>query len=123
MGDRLYIKSLPHAELSGVAALVDTREGKISARRLSKNEVLEITLFAVDNGRELAVPAGAGGAMIQVLEGEVLIRSGKAETISGAGSVKVLPMDTGAVVAALQRSKILLTAVLQPDIIGIDEDG
>jgi quercetin dioxygenase-like cupin family protein len=123
MGDRLYIKSLPQEELSGIAALIDNQESAIMAQRLSKNEAMEITLFAVDQGRELTIAASAGETMIQVLGGEVCIHSEETETVSRSGSVRVIPADTDARAVALQPSKILVTAVLQPDIIEIDEDG
>lgn len=105
------MKNITFSESHVLADMVDYETGRVVSRTFAQNNVLTITLFAFDEGEGLSAHAAAGDAMVQVLDGEVLLTIGDKEVIARAGEVVVMPADVPHSVKAIKQFKMLLTVV------------
>ena len=72
---------------------------------------MSLTLFAFDRGEGLSTHAASGDAMVQVLDGEVLLNIGGKDVNAKAGEVVVMPANVPHSVTAVRRFKMLLIVV------------
>lgn len=105
------IKNISFSESHVLADLVDYEKGRVVSRTFAQNEGLSLTLFAFDAGEGLSTHAASGDAMVQVLDGEVLLTIGGKEVVAGTGEVVVMPADIPHSVQAVKPFKMLLTVV------------
>jgi len=110
----VLIKNIPLSEPSTLVDLVDYEKGRVVSRTFAQNEGLSLTLFAFDEGEGLSTHAAPGDAMVQVLDGEVLLTIGGKEVVAKAGEIVVMPADVPHSVEAVKPFKMLLTVVKRP---------
>jgi quercetin dioxygenase-like cupin family protein len=108
------IKNIDFSEPLSLVNLVDYEKGRVVSRTFAQNEAMSLTLFAFDEGEGLSTHAAAGDAMVQVLDGEVLLTIGDKEVNATAGEVVVMPADIPHSVDAVKRFKMLLTVIKEP---------
>jgi len=114
MDKPILIKNIPYSEPHVLVDLVDYEKGRIVSRTFAQNEGLTLTLFAFDEGEGLSTHAAPGDAMVQVLDGEVMLTIGGKEVVAKAGEVVVMPADVPHSVNATKPFKMLLTVVKKP---------
>jgi quercetin dioxygenase-like cupin family protein len=105
------IKNIPFSEPHVLADLVDYSQGKVVSRTLAQTESISLTLFAFDEGEGLSTHSASGDALVQVLDGVVLLTIGGKEVVAKAGEVVVMPVDIPHSVQATKRFKMLLTLI------------
>jgi quercetin dioxygenase-like cupin family protein len=105
------IKNITFSEPHVLADLVGYEKGRVVSRTFAQNENLSLTLFAFEQGEGLSTHAASGDAMVQVLDGEVLLTIGGKEVTARAGEVVVMPADVPHSVDAVKPFKMLLTVV------------
>ena len=84
------------------------RPVQIVKKRLVQNELLSMTLFALDKGKELGPHVCGGDAMVIVLEGVGRFLVGEEEFVLQADESLVMPNDLAQAVFAQERLKMLL---------------
>ncbi|GAH35377.1 unnamed protein product [marine sediment metagenome] len=114
MDKPILIKNIPYSEPHVLVDLVDYEKGRVVSRTFAQNEGLTLTLFAFDEGEGLSTHAAPGDAMVQVLDGEVMLTIGGKEVVAKAGEVVVMPADVPHSVNATKPFKMLLTVVKKP---------
>ncbi|UCG66194.1 MAG: cupin domain-containing protein [Deltaproteobacteria bacterium] len=114
MDKPILIKNIPYSEPHVLVDLVDYEKGRVVSRTFAQNEGLSLTLFAFDEGEGLSTHAAPGDAMVQVLDGEVMLTIGGKEVVAKAGEVVVMPADVPHSVNATKPFKMLLTVVKSP---------
>jgi len=114
MDKPILIKNIPYSEPHVLVDLVDYEKGRVVSRTFAQNEGLTLTLFAFDEGEGLSTHAAPGDAMVQVLDGEVMLTIGGKEVVAKAGEVVVMPADVPHSVKATKPFKMLLTVVKKP---------
>jgi quercetin dioxygenase-like cupin family protein len=114
MDKPILIKNIPYSEPHVLVDLVHYEKGRIVSRTFAQNEGLTLTLFAFDEGEGLSTHAAPGDAMVQVLDGEVMLTIGGKEVVAKAGEVIVMPADVPHSVNATKPFKMLLTVVKKP---------
>ena len=105
------IKNISSSEAHKLIELVDYSEGKVVSRTLAQTESVSLTLFAFDGGEGLSTHSASGDALVQVLDGEVLLTIGGKEVVAKTGEVVVMPVDVPHSVQATKRFKMLLTLI------------
>ncbi len=101
MDKPILIKNIPYSEPHVLVDLVDYKKGRVVSRTFSQNE-------------GLSTHAAPGDAMVQVLDGEVMLTIGGKEVVAKAGEVVVMPADVPHSVNATKPFKMLLTVVKKP---------
>ena len=114
MDKPILIKNIAYSEPHVLVDLVDYEKGRVVSRTFAQNEGLSLTLFAFDEGEGLSTHAAPGDAMVQVLDGEVMLTIGGKEVVAKAGEVVVMPADVPHSVNATKPFKMLLTVVKKP---------
>ena len=114
------IKNITFSEPHVLVDLVDYEKGQVVSRTLAQNKGLSLTLFAFDEGEGLSTHAASGDAMVQVLDGQVLLNIGGKDVVAGAGEVVVMPADVPHSVTAVKQFKMLLTVVKKPQEAGAE---
>jgi quercetin dioxygenase-like cupin family protein len=114
MGNSELIKNISFSEAHTLVDLVDYEKGRVVSRTFAQNEGLSLTLFAFDAGEGLSTHAASGDAMVQVLDGEVLLSIAGKEVEAKTGEIVVMPADIPHSVNAVKRFKMLLTVVKKP---------
>ncbi len=111
MTEQNSIKNIPFSEAVRLVELVDYSEGKVISRTLAQTESVSVTVFAFDKDEGLSTHAASGDALVQVLDGQVLLTIGGKEVTAGTGEVVVMPMNVPHSVHATTRFKMLLTVI------------
>lgn len=111
MNNHELVKNISFSEPHVLVDLVDYEEGRVVSRTFAQNKRLSLTLFAFDQGEGLSTHAAPGDAMVQVLDGEVLLTIGGKNVVAKAGEVVVMPADIPHSVSAIKPFKMLLTVV------------
>lgn len=111
MTEQPLIKNVSFSEPHVLSNLVSYEKGQVVSRTFAQNESFSLTLFAFDQGEGLSTHAASGDAMVQVLDGEVLLTIGGKEVITKAGEIVVMPADIPHSVDAKKPFKMLLTVV------------
>ena len=111
MGEDALIKNMPFSEPQVLVDLIDYAEGTVVSKTFAQNETLSLTLFAFDRGEGLSTHSSPGAALIQVLDGEALVRIGGKPIVVKAGEVVAMPANVPHSVQAGEPFKMLLTVV------------
>ena len=114
MSKPTLIKNISFTEPHLLVDLVDYEKGRVVSRTLAQNKSLSLTLFAFDEGESLSTHAAPGDAMVQILDGEVLLNIGGKDVIAKAGEVVIMPADVPHSVNGIKPFKMLLTVVKKP---------
>ena len=99
------------AEVSNLEGLIDYQKGSVVSRTLVDKETGTITLFAFDENQGLSEHTAPYDALVEVLDGEVIV------TISGnpvslkKGEITIMPANRPHALAAKTRFKMLLTMI------------
>lgn len=99
------------AQVFSMSDLVGYQPGSIVSRVLMKSASGNVTLFAFDQGQELTEHTSPFDALVQVLDGEVLIHISKQPFTLKNGEAILMPADQPHALSATQRFKMLLTMV------------
>jgi len=94
-----------------LADLIGYQEAAVVSRALVKKPTGTVTLFAFDRGQELSEHTSPFDAMVQVLEGEVLITIAGSPHIVRAGEFVIMPANEPHALKAADRLKMLLVMI------------
>ena len=114
MNEMPLIKNIPFSEALPLVDLVGYKKGRVVSRTLAQNSAVSVTLFAFDQGEGLSTHAAPGDAMVQVLDGEVMLTIGGEEVPAKGGQVVVMPADVPHSLLATTPFKMLLVVVKKP---------
>jgi quercetin dioxygenase-like cupin family protein len=104
-------KRLPGAQAAKATELVGYQDGAIVSRELVKRPTCTVTVFAFDTGQSLSEHTAPFNALVQVLEGEVVITiSGKHYRLQRGGLI-LIPTNQPHALKAIKRSKMMLTMI------------
>lgn len=106
-----FIKKINAREILDLSQTIDYEDGGIASIALVQRESLTLTLFAFDKGQSIASHHSNGDAMVQVLEGEVLIQIDGENFVLEKGQSIVMPAQTPHAVTAKEKFKMFLTVV------------
>ena len=99
------------AEILNIADLAKYQEGAVVSSQILRAETGNVTLFAFDKGQELSEHSTPFDALVQVLDGKVVILiSGKSYMMESGQSI-ILPADEPHAVKATEEFKMLLTMI------------
>lgn len=99
------------AEVSNLEGLIDYQKGSVVSRTLVDKETGTITLFAFDENQGLSEHTAPYDALVEVLDGEVIVTiSGKPVGLKK-GEITIMPANRPHALAAKTRFKMLLTMI------------
>ena len=106
--------ALPPAQPVRLADLLEYAPGAVVSRVLAKASGGSVTLFAFEAGQELSEHTAPFDALVEVLDGEVVLVIGGKPVLAHAGETVLMPANVPHAVQARRRFKMLLTMVRQP---------
>ena len=89
--------------------LVDYSAGGVVSKQIVKSAAGNITLFSFDKGEGLSEHTAPFDALVQILEGEIVVDGNHSRM--KAGESLVLPANVPHALTAVQRFKMLLTMI------------
>ncbi len=99
------------AAVHDLSGLIQYQEAAVVSRTLIKKPTGTVTLFAFDKGQELSEHTAPFDAMVQVLDGEVVVTiSGKPLTLRG-GQMVIMPGGEPHALKATAPMKMLLVMI------------
>ena len=98
-----------------LVGLLAWQPGAIVSQTLAKSRAGTVTVFAFDEGEGLSEHAAPFDALLFLLEGRARVRVGGVEHAVGAGDVLRLPANVPHAVAAVERFKMLLVMIRDPE--------
>jgi quercetin dioxygenase-like cupin family protein len=101
--------SLPPSNAESLDALIAVQPGAVASRTLRKSKTGTLTLFAFDEGQELSEHSAPFDAIVQVLEGRLLITIAGEPHVVQAGQIILMPADVPHALRAEAPSRMLLT--------------
>ena len=96
--------------------LVDIAPGAIVSRTLMQTAGGNVTAFAFDKGQSLAEHSAPFDALVQLLEGELVVIIAGEEYVLSAGDAIVMPADVPHAVRAPAPAKWMLVMLKTPDV-------
>jgi len=102
---------LPAGRAVKLDTLTDYVPGSVVSRILLKNTAGTITLFAFDAGQGLSEHTAPYDAVVQVLDGQVMLTIGGKEIPAVAGETVLMPANVPHSLHATQPFKMLLTMI------------
>ena len=90
---------------------ISYQEGSVVSKQIIKKPNGNITLFAFDKGESLTEHTSPYQAVVYMVDGEMEIKIGGTPFNVKAGEVILLPENVPHGLAALQKSKMLLTMI------------
>jgi quercetin dioxygenase-like cupin family protein len=106
--------ALPPARALALGEELGYVPGSVVSRTLVKAGGGSVTLFAFDAGQELSEHTAPFDALVQVLDGEVLLTIGGRPVPARAGQAVLMPAHVPHAVKATARFKMLLTMIREP---------
>ena len=94
-----------------VASGIEYAEGAVVGKTIIKEPTGTITLFAFDKGQGLSPHTAPFDALVQVMEGKVMITVGDERAEMEAGEAIILPANITHAVEATESFKMLLTMI------------
>lgn len=91
--------------------MVDYSDGGIVSKQVLKNEAGNVTLFSFDKGQGLSEHTAPFDAMVQVLDGDVVITIGGNPVELKKGEAIIMPANITHALFAKERFKMLLTMI------------
>lgn len=104
-------KSTPMAEAFVMKDLVQYGDGAVVSRTLIKQPTGTLTLFAFDQGQELSEHTAPFDAVVDVLEGEVVLTIGGNAVSAKEGQTVIMPANIPHALKAVTKFKMLLTMI------------
>ena len=99
------------AKATPLAKTIGYQKDSIVSRTIIDKESGTVTLFAFDKGQGLSEHIAPYDALVQVLEGEAIVRiSGKAISVKQ-GEMAIMPANHPHALSAVTRFKMLLTMI------------
>ena len=92
-----------------LVSLIEPAPGAIVSRELAKSSGGTVTLFAFDEGQALSEHSAPFDALVQVLDGELLLTIGGTEVPTAAGQMTLMPANVPHALRAPVPAKMLLT--------------
>jgi quercetin dioxygenase-like cupin family protein len=111
MSNEVYIKNIPHNEVTSLAGQVTVQPGQIVSKTLAQNGAVSITLFAFAKGEEISTHDSRGDALVYVLEGTGRFTVDGVDHLVHAGEMLVMPATIPHAVYAEDAFKMMLTVV------------
>lgn len=102
---------LPAGRAVKLHELTDYVPGSVVSRILLKNTAGTITLFAFDAGQGLSEHTAPFDAVVQVLDGEVMLTIGGRDMPAVAGETVLMPANVPHALHATRPFKMLLTMI------------
>ncbi len=91
--------------------LIEYQQGTIVSRQILKKAGGNITLFAFDEGQELSEHTSPFDALVQIIDGELIVKiAGKAFSLSSGDSI-IMPANIPHALKAGKKAKMLLSMV------------
>jgi len=100
--------NMPAAEAFELNALISYTEQGISSRVIAQSAGGSVTLFAFDEGQELSEHASPYEALVEVIEGTLVIRVGGTRVSASSGTVVRIPAKVPHALESPKRSKMML---------------
>lgn len=97
-----------------VTDMIQYQTGAVVSRIIMKNASGTVTLFAFDESQELSEHTTPFEALVHVVDGTAEISLAGAAHRVGAGDLIVMPAHVPHAVKAVQRFKMLLTMIKEP---------
>ena len=88
---------------------VEYADGSVVSKIIARNEAGNVTLFAFDKGQNLSEHKASFDALVQIVEGEAVIRINRVDHTVSAGEFIIMPAEIPHAVEATTRFKLLLT--------------
>ena len=97
------------AKIYSLKSAVAYAEGAIVSKIVARKEAGNITFFAFDNGQNLSEHSAPFDALVQIIEGEGIIRIGGEDFAPKEGEIIIMPANIPHAVEAQTAFKMLLT--------------
>src|SRR3712207_9074176 len=98
-------------EVFEAAPMVEYAEGGVVSKEIVHSKAGSITLFSFDEGQGLSEHIAPYDALVQVLDGEMLLTVSGTEHAIKAGKSFVIPSGAAHAVHAAQKFKMMLTMI------------
>ena len=100
-----------YAQANNLVKMIDYQEGSVVSRTLIDKKAGTVTLFAFDVGQGLSEHTAPFDAMVQVLDGEVVVTiAGKPVNLK-IGEITIMPANKTHSLSAKTKFKMLLTMI------------
>ena len=99
------------AKAVNLASLVEYQAGSVVSREVVRKPTGTVTVFAFDAGQGLSEHTAPFDAVVQVLDGEVMLTIGGKEIPAVAGETVLMPANVPHSLHATQPFKMLLTMI------------
>ena len=100
-----------YAQTNNLAKMIDYQEGSVVSRTLIDKKAGTVTLFAFDEGEGLSEHTAPFDAMVQVLEGEVVVTIAGKPVELKAGEITIMPANKTHALSAKTKFKMLLIMI------------
>jgi len=100
--------NIPAAEALDLTALISYTEQGISSRVIAQSGGGNVTLFAFDEGQELSEHASPFEALVEVVEGALMVTVGGTQVRAPSGTVVRIPSNVPHALESPGRSKMVL---------------
>lgn len=100
---------LPSDTASSLIELVEVAEGSIVSRVLARSAGGSVTLFAFDGGQGLSEHTAPFDALVQVVDGKLELKIGKASMTVATGEIVRMPANVPHALHAPVASRMVLT--------------
>jgi quercetin dioxygenase-like cupin family protein len=100
--------NIPAAEALELTALISYAENGIASRVIGRSGGGSVTLFAFDEGQELSEHASPFDALVEVVEGTLVLTIGGARVRATSGTVVRIPSNVPHSLESPGRSKMML---------------
>ena len=104
-----FIMNIPNAESVNLESLVEYQSGQLASLTIAQLPNINITLFAIDQGKEISTHSAPGDALLQILDGVAEITIGEKTFNAKKGESVVMPANVPHALAAKERFKMLMT--------------
>lgn len=104
----------PLSAPANLKGLLDYQEGSVVSRTLVKKKTGTLTLFAFDEGEGLSEHSTPHDAVVEVLDGTVVVTIGGEPHEVSAGEALLLPASVPHALKAITRFKMLLVMIREP---------
>ena len=90
---------------------IEYLQGSVVSKQVIKNKAGNVTLFAFDEGEGLSEHTAPFDALVQVLEGNLLIKIGETEHNLSGGDAIIMEANIPHALNAISRIKFMLTMI------------
>ncbi len=102
---------MPHAAVPDIAAAVTTQPGAVVSRVIHRDGLLNVTVFAFDEGEGLSEHTSGASAVVQVFSGHLRLTCDGEDLDAGPGFWLHMSPGTPHALVATQPTTMLLTLV------------